>query len=175
LAHLAGQNPCKNASPEALQFATEQKIADANKSSAKSSKHNRLGSMADASGSQSKKMRQTDLLERTFRGIDMPFSESEKDAFQAQSLRAVISANWSFRSFENPEVVKLFWMMRSAAPEILPSGKVVGGKLLNDAAAKVESNSSSARMGGSLAPKVQLLNGVCVNVNYKVPSEWLAR
>ena len=36
-------------------------------------------------------------------------------------------------------MVKLFWMMRSAAPEILPSGKVVGGKLLNDAAAKVES------------------------------------
>ena len=139
MAHLAGQNPCKNASPEALQFATEQKIADANKSSAKSSKHNRSGSMADASGSQSKKMRQTDLLGRTFRGVDMPFSESEKDAIQAQSLRAVISANWSFRSFENPEVVKLFWMMRSAAPEILPSGKVVGGKLLNDAAAKVES------------------------------------
>ena len=140
MAHLAGQNPCKNASPEALQFATQQKVADADKSSAaKSSKHNRSGSTADASGSQSKKMRQTDLLGKTFRGVDMPFSDSEKDAIQAQSLRAAISANWSFRSFENPEVVKLFWMMRSAAPEILPSGKVVGGKLLNDAAAKVES------------------------------------
>jgi len=140
LAHLAGQNPCKNASPEALQFATQQKVADADKSSAaKSSKHNRSGSTADASGSQSKKMQQTDLLRKTFRGVDMPFSDSEKDAIQAQSLRAAISANWSFRSFENPEVVKLFWMMRSAAPEILPSGKVVGGKLLNDAAAKVES------------------------------------
>ena len=140
MAHLAGQNPCKNASPEALQFATQQKVADADKSSAaKSSKHNRSGSTADASGSQSKKMQQTDLLRKTFRGVDMPFSDSEKDAIQAQSLRAAISANWSFRSFENPEVVKLFWMMRSAAPEILPSGKVVGGKLLNDAAAKVES------------------------------------
>ena len=69
----------------------------------------------------------------------MPFSESEKDAIQAQCLRAVISANWLFQSFENPEVVKLFWMMRSATPEILPSGKVVDGKLLNDAAAEVES------------------------------------
>jgi hypothetical protein len=140
LAHLAGQKPYKNASPEALQFATEQKVADTNKSSAaKSSKHNQLGSTAEASGSQSKKMWQTDLLGKTFRGIDMPFSESKKDAIQAQSLWAVISANWSFRSFENPEVVKLFWMMRSAVPRILPSGKVVGGKLLNDAAAKVES------------------------------------
>jgi hypothetical protein len=140
LAHLAGQNACKNASLEARQFATAQKVADANKSSAaKSLKHNRSGSTAEALGSQPKKMRQTDLLGKTFRGIDMPFCESEKDAIQAQSLRAVISANWSFRSFENPEVVKLFWMMRWAAPEILPSGKVVGGKLLNDAAAKVES------------------------------------
>jgi hypothetical protein len=41
LAHLASQKPCKNASPEALQFATEQKVADTNKSSAaKSLKHN---------------------------------------------------------------------------------------------------------------------------------------
>jgi hypothetical protein len=129
-------------------------------------------------------MRQTDLLGKTFRGVDMPFSESEKNAIQVQSLRAVISANWSFWSFKNPEVVKLFWIMRSAAPDILPSGKVVGGKLPNDAAAKVESkldkvlngkhvglkwvglerrlhenkitNSSPVWMGGSLAPKVQL-------------------
>ena len=87
-------------------------------------------------------MRQTDLLGKTFRGVNMPFSESEKDAIRAQSLRAVISANWPFQSFENPEVVKLFWMMSSAALEILPSGKVVGGKLLNDAAAMVESKLS---------------------------------
>jgi hypothetical protein len=151
LAHLAGQNPCTNASPEALQFATKQKVADANKSSG--SKHNRSGSTAEASGSQSKKMRQTDLLGKTFRGVDMPFSESERDAIQAQSLRAVISANWSFRSFENPEVVKLFWMMRSAALEILPSAKVVGGKLLNDAAAKVESKLDKVLKGKQVGLK----------------------
>ena len=154
MAHLAGQYPCKNASPEALQFAAKLKVADASKSSStKSSKHNRSGSTAEASGSQSKKMRQTDLLGKTFRGVDMPFSESEKDAIRAQSLRAVISANWSFRSFENPEVVKLFWMMCTAAPEILPSGKVIGGKLLNDAAAKVEYKLSKVLNGKQVGLK----------------------
>jgi hypothetical protein len=83
----------------------------------------------------------------------MPFSESEKDAIWAQSLCAMISANWSFRSFENPEVVKLFWMMHSAALEILPSGKVVGGKLLNNAAAKVESKLSKVLNGKQVGLK----------------------
>ena len=40
--------------------------------------------------------------------------------------------------YEDPEVIKLFWMMRTAAPDILPSGKAVGGRLLNDAAELVE-------------------------------------
>jgi hypothetical protein len=68
----------------------------------------------------------------------MPFSPSEKDAIQAQALRATISANLAFKTFEDPEVIKLFWMMRTAAPEILPSAKVIGGRLLNGAAEIVE-------------------------------------
>jgi hypothetical protein len=68
----------------------------------------------------------------------MPFSSTEIAAVQAQALRAVISANLSFRVYEDPEVIKLFWMMRTAASEILPSGKAVGGRLLNDAAENVE-------------------------------------
>jgi len=35
-------------------------------------------------------------------------------------------------------VIKLFWVMWTAASEILPSGKAVGGRLLNDAAENVE-------------------------------------
>jgi len=68
----------------------------------------------------------------------MLFSSSEIAAVQAQALRAAISANLSFRVYEDPEVIKLFWMMRTAAPNILPSAKAVGGRLLNDAAEIVE-------------------------------------
>jgi hypothetical protein len=40
--------------------------------------------------------------------------------------------------FEDAEVIKLFWMMRTAALSILPSAKVIGGRLLNYAAVVVE-------------------------------------
>jgi hypothetical protein len=68
----------------------------------------------------------------------MPFSSTDIAAVQAQALRAVISANLSFRVYKDPELIKLFWMMRTVASEILPSGKAVGGRLLNDAAENVE-------------------------------------
>jgi hypothetical protein len=77
-------------------------------------------------------------MDHAYRGVDMPFSSSEIAAVQAQALRAAISANLSFRVYEDPEIIKLFWMMRTAAPNILPSAKAVGGRLLNDAAEIVE-------------------------------------
>ena len=68
----------------------------------------------------------------------MPFSSSEIAAVQAQALQAAISANLSFRVYEDPEVIKLFWMMQMMAFQILPSAKSIRGRLLNDAAGKVE-------------------------------------
>jgi hypothetical protein len=86
-------------------------------------------------------------------GIDMPFSLNETDAIQAQALRATISANLLFQAFEDPEVVKLFWMMRMAAPSVLPSAKVIGGRLLNDAAAVVEKKMDRLLKGKSVGLK----------------------
>jgi hypothetical protein len=74
---------------------------------------------------------------KAFNVFDMPFSPHEIPAIQAQTLHAVISANLSFRVFENPEVVNLFQMFRKGAAEVLPSGKVLSGRLLDDAAAGV--------------------------------------
>ena len=74
---------------------------------------------------------------KAFNAFDMPFSANEKPAIQLQTLRAVISANLSFLAFENPEVIKLFQMFRKGAAEVLPSGKVLSGRLLDDAAAGV--------------------------------------
>lgn len=87
-------------------------------------------------GRSKKKFKQAPLT--TYRGVDMPFSEDEKKAVQAQALRAVISANLPFRAMENPEMLKLFRLLRTAAPEIMPSRRIIGGRLLNDAAAIVD-------------------------------------
>ena len=82
----------------------------------------------------------------------MPFSPSEKGAIQAQALRATVSANLPFRVFEDA-VVKLFWMMRTAAPSILPSAKVIGGRLLNDAAVVVEKKMDKIPQGKNVGLK----------------------
>ncbi|KAJ6609924.1 hypothetical protein B0H10DRAFT_2225457 [Mycena sp. CBHHK59/15] len=71
-------------------------------------------------------------------GDDMPFSKSQAEAFQSQALRAIMSTNSVFSLFEDPEMMTLLGMARSLAPDILPSGKVVGGRLLNEAASTVD-------------------------------------
>lgn len=68
----------------------------------------------------------------------MPFSPSEADALQAQALRAVVSSGIAFRAFEDPEMKILFGMMRSTAPQIMPTGKVLSKRLLDAAAATIE-------------------------------------
>jgi hypothetical protein len=105
---------------------------------ASSTKHSRSASTADQAPSLPKKLKQDNLNDHAYKGVDMPFNSSEIAAVQAQALRAAISANLSFRVYEDPEVIKLFWMMRTMAPQILPSVKSIGGRLLNDAAGKVE-------------------------------------
>lgn len=67
--------------------------------------------------------------------MDCPFTVEQKAAIQAQAERAIISTNSSFRLFEDSEIQTLFGMLRTEAPKILPSRKVVGGRLLNEAAA----------------------------------------
>ncbi|KAJ6561343.1 ribonuclease H-like domain-containing protein [Mycena sp. CBHHK59/15] len=62
----------------------------------------------------------------------------EKDALQKQALRAIISSGSPFGLFEDPEMQILFGMIRTTAPGILPTGKVVGGRLLNGAAEDIE-------------------------------------
>jgi hypothetical protein len=49
--------------------------------------------------------------------------------------------------WENREVQKLIGLLRSAGPEILPSRKVVAGRLLDNAAEKVEVQVKRALQG----------------------------
>ena len=75
---------------------------------------------------------------KVYRGVDMPFSVEQKVAIQAQAERAIISTNSSFSLFEDPEMQTLIGMLRAEAPKIMPKRKVASGRLLNEAAAKVE-------------------------------------
>jgi hypothetical protein len=102
---------------------------------------------------QQKKQKQSNLLGHAFRGVDMPFNQAETTAVQAQALQATISANLPFRVFEDPEVIKLFWMMRTAAPSVLPSAKVIGGRLLNEAAKTSEKKMDKILKGKSVVLK----------------------
>lgn len=79
-----------------------------------------------------------------YKSVDMPFSVGEKSAIEKQAFRAALSANLAFRVFEDPEVLELFRMMRSDAPRILPSAKILSGRLLDGAAAKVDADISAA-------------------------------
>ncbi|KAJ6607539.1 hypothetical protein B0H10DRAFT_548655 [Mycena sp. CBHHK59/15] len=66
-------------------------------------------------------------------------------------------------------------MMRSRAPDIIPSGKVIGGRLLDEAATIVDDKLSKILNGQALGAVADgwksltkdSVNGVCVNVEYK--------
>ncbi|KAJ7253812.1 ribonuclease H-like domain-containing protein [Mycena rebaudengoi] len=96
-------------------------------------------------------------------------------ALQSQALRAIISTNSAFRLFEDPEMLALFGMMRSCAPDIMPSRKVIGECLLNEAAQTVEEKLARVLKDQNLglsadgwkSLKKDAVNAVCANVDYK--------
>ncbi|KAJ7468836.1 hypothetical protein B0H11DRAFT_2238682 [Mycena galericulata] len=85
-------------------------------------------------------------------GRDQPFTNAQTKEIQAQALRATVSAGLSFRVWENREVLKLMSPLRTAAPEILPSRKVIGGRLLDEAATKLDIEVEKALEGKELGP-----------------------
>ena len=103
-------------------------------------KHARSSSTTDVSNQSQKWVKTSQLSIRpyTYKLNDLPFSPTEQAVVQAQALQAVISTNSAFGLFEDPEMQELFRLMWTAAPSVLPSGKLVGGKLLNDTTHAVE-------------------------------------
>lgn len=84
---------------------------------------------------------------RPFKGIDIPFTSEQKAAIQAQFLLATESANLPERWVEDPEVIKLFLMLRSAACDVTPSRRVLGTRLLDEASDRVERGITTAIKG----------------------------
>jgi hypothetical protein len=140
LAHLISgtARKCENASDAAVNMALSIKYPGTVQTVVAGSKHARSLSNATLSEQPQNKMKQAAISPHVFKGLDIPFNTAQTTAIQAQCLRAVISTNSSFSFFEDPEVVELLKMMRTAAPAILPSGKRIGGKLLNDASRVIE-------------------------------------
>lgn len=180
IAHiLGGKSPCEHVSVEATTVATALKNVQA---SSEKSAPKRTGSAASLPDSQAgKKMKQTTMSSHVFKGNNIPFSKPEVVAIQAQALRAVISANLPFQVFEDIEMLKLFEMMCCQAPAIMPSAKVVGGRLLDQASSLMESNLDvilrAAIVGlvadGWKAITKSGINGICTNINYKVRTQFI--
>jgi hypothetical protein len=83
-----------------------------------------------------KAMQQTEL--KVFRGLNIPFNDAQSKIVRDQFLCATISANLPFRWTLDPEIIKLFLMFRSTATDIMPSNKVISGRLLDEAVARVD-------------------------------------
>jgi hypothetical protein len=146
IAHIIGGRsiqPCLYASDAAKAEAVDQRAALAQNSAQidatatlGSKKRSHSSAAIELSSQPSKKLKQG--LLKTFRGVDMPFSQEETAAIQAQVLRATVSANLPFQAMRNPEMLKLFGMLRTVAPSIIPSRQVIGGRLLDEASSKVD-------------------------------------
>ncbi|KAJ3726487.1 ribonuclease H-like domain-containing protein [Lentinula guzmanii] len=143
IAHiLGGEKPCHFASPAAKAKANELRRKFQNH---KWEREAGVEVIEDTSSPQpSKKRKAVDRVEtiqtkpKVFKGISIPFNDEEKKAIHKQFLRATISANLPFPWVEDPEVIKLFLMFRSAAGNVIPSREVVGGRLLSEEYERVE-------------------------------------
>ncbi|KAJ7908024.1 hypothetical protein B0H13DRAFT_2331783 [Mycena leptocephala] len=113
--------PCAWASAGAkAEATTQQGVSKTAKDDAPSNKHARSASTAEADDATTKKKMKQSLL-NTYTGHSMPFSSSDADAIQSQALRAIVSTNSAFGLFEDPEMLTLFGMMRSRAPDLMPA------------------------------------------------------
>ena len=145
MSHLIGAKACPHASDEAKKAANRVKSGvkvkvgeDADDGDDESS---------DAEGQPPKKkkrklvtkVKQLSQKSLSFpKGIDVPFSDAEIAHIKIQFTRATISANLPYRWVVNPEVIKLFLMIRSCADDILPGDREISGWLLNNEHEKVE-------------------------------------
>ena len=170
---------CENTSDEAMNMALSIKFPGENitSTSATHSIHSRSSSDASLPDQQlPKKLKQATISPYVYKGLNIPFSGGQAEAIKAQCLCALISTGAPFQFFKDPEVCKLVKMLRTAAPAILPTGKSIGGKLLNNAIQMVEVELEKLLQGKKISivddgwkdAKKEKLDGVYANVDCKV-------
>ncbi|KAJ7746676.1 ribonuclease H-like domain-containing protein [Mycena metata] len=174
IAHLiGGRVECPHASNAAKAVATtvckETKDTKSTKDP-ESKKHTRTDSTGSPDVSQPLKKKHT--IYAFFSGLP----DDEKAALEKQALRAIVSSGAAFQFFEDPEVKILFGMLHTTAPDILPSAKVVGGRLLDAAAVNVEAKTTKAlkdkKIGlstdGWKSLKKDAINALCANTDFQL-------
>lgn len=136
---LGGQGivACPNAS---VVVKTDAVAADTHKSTNNtqdwsSQKHTRD---RDSNQLASKKQKQSTIENKVYKGLSIPFSQCKTKSVHAQLECVVIACNLAENFFLHPEVQTLFTMFCSAALEVFPSGKLIGGRLLDEAARNVD-------------------------------------
>ncbi|KAF8150044.1 ribonuclease H-like domain-containing protein [Crassisporium funariophilum] len=140
VAHILGKGgngQCPNASAEARKTArglkdtkvSGKRVQDASESEGddggKKKKKRKLLTEVKTS------LKQSQL--KVFRGINVPFTDEQRNIVCEQFLRATISANLPFRWVDDPEVIKLFYFFRATAGDVMPSRPQISGQLLDDA------------------------------------------
>ncbi|KAJ7157411.1 ribonuclease H-like domain-containing protein [Mycena filopes] len=173
IAHiLGGVTPCPYAPADAKAEATLQR----NKSQTTTKRPRTDSTATDVAAPLAKKKQiQSTLSNLVFRRNDMPYSPEETAALQAQALRAIVSSGAPFRLFEDPEMKILFGMMRTTAPDVIPSAKVIGGRLLDAAADNVDEKVRKIMKDQILGLSTDgwkgnngmSVNGLCSNVDFK--------
>jgi hypothetical protein len=148
IAHLVGKKPCQYATSAAKKTTRELRGDQDATSNADDEKH-------QEAGPPQKKRKLFSNIERTltqtelkvYKGISIPFTDEQAAMVKKQFLRATISANLPFRWTEDPEVVKLFLLFRSAAFKVIPARKTLATSLLDDEGSKVELQLQDALKG----------------------------
>jgi hypothetical protein len=154
---LGGERPCRNASQAAKTEAEKiRKELQKKKASKERKRSSRDDGSEDGEGdgeddttgtvptSKRRKiidrveMKQSTLDAKVYKGINIPFTPEQTKAIHTQFLRATVSANLPFQWVENPEVVKLFIMFRALAGEVIPSAKMLSGRLLDEENERVD-------------------------------------
>ncbi|KAJ6599536.1 hypothetical protein B0H10DRAFT_1959058 [Mycena sp. CBHHK59/15] len=161
IAHLiGGKVACPHASAEAKADATAQHKEVAGKKRAQTD-------ASEVMEPPPKMQLQQTLM--PYQKNDMPFSKSEANALHAQAL------SQCYGSLKTPKMKILFGMLCTTAPAIIPTGKVLGGWLLDDAAADVELKTMKVLKGknvglsmdGWKCKKKDAINAICANMDFK--------
>ncbi|KAI5821764.1 hypothetical protein K523DRAFT_327862, partial [Schizophyllum commune Tattone D] len=85
-----------------------------------------------------------------YRGINIPFTEKQAKVIKVQTASATIPANLPFCWVEDIEILKLFFMMRTCAPEIIPAPNIIWGCLLDGSGENVEDEMKRVLKGKSV-------------------------
>ncbi|KAF5349830.1 hypothetical protein D9757_015258 [Collybiopsis confluens] len=121
-AHLVGSKPCPHTLSRAKKIAKQVKKGD-------TAGDDGDDELSDGEEPLRKKRKVVEKVKQTKlvfpKGIAIPFTDDEEKRIKTQFLRATISANLPFRWVDDPEVIKLFFIVEGELKKILKGQYVI--------------------------------------------------